>query len=147
MGLDRGINPPGISATVAQMLAALEAVRPGAGALVRPAPDPDIAAIVGTWPAAFAPMRARALGFATHEPLVEPCAPSSPTTSPPPARSAGWQSRLKELRWNDRCVSVAPSGPLCRLRPGARFGSAGAGPEVPAPSRAASGAGGRPGGI
>ena len=32
------------------------------------------------------------------------------------------------------CV-VAPSGPSCRLRPGARLGSAGAVPAVPAPSR------------
>jgi len=69
--LDRGINPPGISATVAQMLAALEAVKPGASALVRPAEDPEIVAIVGTWPAAFAPMRAQRLGFAAHESLVD----------------------------------------------------------------------------
>jgi nucleoside-diphosphate-sugar epimerase len=69
--LDRGINAPGLSATVAQMLAALEAVRPGASALVRKVEDPDIAAIVGTWPAAFAPVRARRLGFAPHESLVE----------------------------------------------------------------------------
>jgi D-erythronate 2-dehydrogenase len=71
LGLDRGINPPGISATVAQMLAALDAVKPGASALVRPATDPEIAAIVGTWPAAFAPVRAQLLGFAPHESLVE----------------------------------------------------------------------------
>jgi nucleoside-diphosphate-sugar epimerase len=71
LGLDRGINPPGISATVAQMLAALDEVKPGASALVRPAADPEIAAIVGTWPAAFAPLRAQRLGFAPHESLVE----------------------------------------------------------------------------
>src|SRR3984957_11155671 len=61
--LDRGINAPGLSATVAQMLAALETVRPGASALVRRVEDPDIAAIVGTWPAAFNPVRALHLGF------------------------------------------------------------------------------------
>jgi D-erythronate 2-dehydrogenase len=71
MGLDRGVNVPGISATVAQMLAALETVKPGASALVRPVDEPEIAAIVGTWPAAFAPVRARQLGFAPHESLVE----------------------------------------------------------------------------
>jgi nucleoside-diphosphate-sugar epimerase len=71
LGLDRGINPPGISATVAEMLAALEQVKPGASALVRPIADPDIAAIVGTWPAAFAPVRAQHLGFTPHESLVE----------------------------------------------------------------------------
>jgi len=69
--LDRGINPPGIRATVAQMLAALEAVKPGASALVRPAEDPEIAAIVGTWPAAFAPVRAQRLGFTPQESLVD----------------------------------------------------------------------------
>jgi D-erythronate 2-dehydrogenase len=71
LGLDRGINAPGISATVAQMLAALDVVKPGASALVRPVEDADIAAIVGTWPAAFAPARATRLGFAPHESLVE----------------------------------------------------------------------------
>lgn len=71
MGLDRGINPPGISATVGQMLAALDSVRPGASALVERHPDPAVAAIVGGWPAAFAPVRAASLGFTTHESLAE----------------------------------------------------------------------------
>ena len=69
--LDRSINPPGIRASVAQMLAALEVVKPGASALVRKVEDNDIAAIVGTWPAAFDPVRALRLGFAPHETLVE----------------------------------------------------------------------------
>ncbi len=71
MGLDRSVNPPGLRATVKEMLAALETIKPGAAALVRPAPDPDIAAIVNTWPAAFTPRRALTLGFAPHEPLVD----------------------------------------------------------------------------
>lgn len=71
MGLDRGVNPPGISATVGQMLAALDSVRPGASALVERRPDPAVTAIVGGWPAAFAPVRALALGFAAHESLAE----------------------------------------------------------------------------
>jgi len=71
MGLDRGINPPGISATVGEMLAALETVRPGGSALVERRPDPAVAAIVGEWPAAFAPARATALGFTAHESLAE----------------------------------------------------------------------------
>ena len=54
------VNPPGMSVTVGAMLAALERVRPGASALVRRVPDPAIAAIVGGWPAAFAPARATA---------------------------------------------------------------------------------------
>ena len=71
MGLDRGINPPGISVAVGQMLAALDSVRPGVSALVERRPDPAIAAIVGGWPAAFAPVRAPGLGFTEHESLVE----------------------------------------------------------------------------
>lgn len=69
LGLDRGVNPPGLSVSVGQMLAALEAERPGAAALVRRVPDPRIREIVATWPAAFVPERARRLGFAEHEPL------------------------------------------------------------------------------
>jgi nucleoside-diphosphate-sugar epimerase len=69
MGLDRSVNPPGLRATVGEMLAALEAVQPGATSLVRRAPDPAVAAIIGGWPAAFVPDRALRLGFAPHEPL------------------------------------------------------------------------------
>jgi len=71
MGLDRSLSPPGISATIAELIAALEAVSPGASRLIRRVPDPAIAAIVGTWPPAFTATRARALGFAPHEPAIE----------------------------------------------------------------------------
>ncbi|HME25641.1 MAG TPA: NAD-dependent epimerase/dehydratase family protein [Acetobacteraceae bacterium] len=71
MGLDRGVNPPGISTTIAHLLQALDAIRPGASALVRHVEDKEIAAIVGLWPPAFEPMRAHMLGFASHEPVVE----------------------------------------------------------------------------
>jgi len=73
LGADRGVNPPGLSARVGDMLAALERVAgPDARALVRPAPDPAVAAIVGGWPAAFTAERARArLGFPEQEPLDE----------------------------------------------------------------------------
>lgn len=71
MGLDRSVNPPGWRATVGEMLAALDAVQPGASALVRRVPDPAIAAIVGGWPAAFMPDRALRLGFTPHEPLPD----------------------------------------------------------------------------
>ncbi|WP_309139547.1 NAD-dependent epimerase/dehydratase family protein [Siccirubricoccus sp. G192] len=73
LGLDRGINPPGRSATVAKLLQALETVAgPAARALVRPAPDPTIEAIVGGWPAAFTAERARRLlGFSEQESLEE----------------------------------------------------------------------------
>jgi nucleoside-diphosphate-sugar epimerase len=71
LGLSRGINPPGISVTIAQLLSGLEQVKPGAAALVRRVPDPAIAAIVGTWPSLFTPARALTLGFAPHETVVE----------------------------------------------------------------------------
>ncbi len=71
MGADRSLTPPGMSVTVAEMLEALDRVSPGAAALVRQVDDPAIAAIVGTWPAAFVPVRAEVLGFYPHEPLVE----------------------------------------------------------------------------
>lgn len=73
LGLDRGINPPGRSATVAKMLEALETVAgPAARALVRHVPDPVIEAIVATWPAAFTAERARRLlGFSEQEALEE----------------------------------------------------------------------------
>jgi nucleoside-diphosphate-sugar epimerase len=71
LGGDRGINPPGLSVTVVQMLDALEAVRPGATGFVQRRPDPAVANIIGGWPAAFTADRARRLGFAPHETLSE----------------------------------------------------------------------------
>jgi len=71
LGLDRSINPPGISTTIAHLLQALDEVRPGAAALVRRVEDQAIAAIVGTWPPEFEPLRARTLGFSAHEPIAE----------------------------------------------------------------------------
>jgi nucleoside-diphosphate-sugar epimerase len=70
LGLDRGINPPGISVTIAELLRALDAVKPGAANLVKRVPDPEIAAIVDTWPPLFTPVRAHGLGFAPHETIV-----------------------------------------------------------------------------
>jgi len=71
LGLDRSINPPGISTTIAHLLQALEDVHPGATARIRRVDDQAIAAIVGTWPPAFEAMRARTLGFAAHEPIID----------------------------------------------------------------------------
>jgi D-erythronate 2-dehydrogenase len=71
MGLNRGINPPGISTTIAHLLQALEEVKPGAAALIRRVEDKEIAAIIGQWPPAFEAIHARTLGFTAHEPLVE----------------------------------------------------------------------------
>ena len=71
LGADRGINPPGLSVSVGAMLAALDQVQPGASALVDRTPDATVQAIMGGWPAAFAPQRATALGFIPHGSLVE----------------------------------------------------------------------------
>lgn len=71
MGLDRSLSPPGISTTIAALVAALETVSPGASRLIKRVPDPTIAAIVGTWPPGFEATRARALGFAPHEPVED----------------------------------------------------------------------------
>jgi nucleoside-diphosphate-sugar epimerase len=68
VGLDRSINPPGISVSVAQMLAALAAAG-GDRARVKPVDDPDIMKVVGPWPARFDTARARALGFAEQPSL------------------------------------------------------------------------------
>jgi nucleoside-diphosphate-sugar epimerase len=70
LGLARGVNPPGITVTVGEMLAALEQVSPGASALVARRPDPAIEAIVATWPARFDDSTARGLGFTPHEPFA-----------------------------------------------------------------------------
>jgi len=71
MALDRSVNPPGLSVRVAEIIAALEQAQPGASAHVHRVPDPAIASIVSSWPAGFEAKRARALGFAAHEPLVD----------------------------------------------------------------------------
>ena len=71
MGLDRSVNPPGISTTIAHLLQALDAVKPGAASLVRRVKDREIAGIIGLWPPAFDVVRGHTLGFASHEPLIE----------------------------------------------------------------------------
>lgn len=89
MGLDRSVNPPGLTVTVGEMLAALETTRPGAGALVSRVHAPEIEAIMATWPARFDPVRALALGFAPHgtlDALVGEYLAEGPSAAP---RAAG----------------------------------------------------------
>ncbi len=72
LGASRSLMLPGISVTVAQMLAALE--RAGgaeARARVRAEPDPRIEAIVGSWPAQFATDKAHRLGFTADADMDE----------------------------------------------------------------------------
>ncbi|WP_435281156.1 D-erythronate dehydrogenase [Streptomyces koelreuteriae] len=64
--LDGGlpVNLPALTVTVAEMLATLRRVAGDAAAdLVTVAPDPDIEAVVGSWPSAFDNTRAAALGL------------------------------------------------------------------------------------
>ena len=72
LGADRGINPPGRSATVAKLLEALETV---AGRAARDkvgfAFDKEVFDIVVGWPGAFEAKRARRLGFPEQEPLAD----------------------------------------------------------------------------
>lgn len=66
------LNVPGITASVAQMLDALDAVGGAeARARVTMAPDPKIEAIVGTWPAAFDTTLAHRLGFVGDDSVRE----------------------------------------------------------------------------
>ena len=66
----RVVNLPGISATVAEMLEALQRVAGAeAAARVRWKPDARIQAIVETWPARFVTPRALALGFRADDDL------------------------------------------------------------------------------
>jgi len=72
LGLDRGINPPGLTVTVGEMLAALaRAAGAEARARVRRVRDAEVEAIVGTWPARFDSARARALGFRAADTIEE----------------------------------------------------------------------------
>ena len=66
------LDMPGVSATVAESIAALgRVVGPEAVARIRRVPDPEIAAIVGGWAEAFEAGRARALGFAAERSMDE----------------------------------------------------------------------------
>ncbi|MBB3952955.1 D-erythronate dehydrogenase [Aureimonas jatrophae] len=64
LGVRRTLDMPGLSATVGE---AIEALRRAAGdeavALIRREPDPAVQRIIESWPEAFDPQRARALGF------------------------------------------------------------------------------------
>jgi nucleoside-diphosphate-sugar epimerase len=63
LGDERALNLPGLSVSVGEMIAALEAVAPEAVKLIRHQPDPAVEAIVGSWPPAWDAGRAEALGL------------------------------------------------------------------------------------
>jgi nucleoside-diphosphate-sugar epimerase len=64
LGSVRSVNLPGVSVTVAEMVAALEEVGgPEVAARVRFVRDPLVDRIVSSWPGAWDASRARALGF------------------------------------------------------------------------------------
>jgi nucleoside-diphosphate-sugar epimerase len=65
LGMDRrGINLPGVTVSVGEMVATLAAVAgPAVAELVRWEPDPAISALVETWPARIDTSRARGVGL------------------------------------------------------------------------------------
>jgi D-erythronate 2-dehydrogenase len=64
LGFNRSLALPGLTATVSEMLAALERVAgPEVAARVRVEPDPRVERIVDTWPVAVDASRALELGF------------------------------------------------------------------------------------
>ena len=64
LGARRALSAPGLSATVAEEIAALERIAgPKAARLIREEPDATIARIVAGWPQDFTAIRALALGF------------------------------------------------------------------------------------
>jgi len=68
LGVDRTVNLPGLSVSVAQMLDALrEAAGEDVVKLIRFEPDPIIERIVASWPSDFTAARARELGFVADE--------------------------------------------------------------------------------
>jgi len=68
LGQWTALNTPGITVTVAQMIAALRAAG-GDDGLVSWKRDPAVEAIVGSWPARFDAARASELGFAPADDL------------------------------------------------------------------------------
>ena len=72
LGARRTLNMPGISATVADQIAALRRkAGPAAEALIDRAPDEAIEKIVAGWPRSFDPRRATELGFVAETSVDE----------------------------------------------------------------------------
>jgi D-erythronate 2-dehydrogenase len=72
LGFDRVLALPGLTATVTEMIAALERVAGReAAARVRVEPDPRVQRIVDTWPVAVDASRAVALGFPSDDSFEE----------------------------------------------------------------------------
>ncbi|MGR3492054.1 MAG: D-erythronate dehydrogenase, partial [Shimia sp.] len=72
IGPHRALNLLGVSCSVGDQIDALrEAAGADAVALIREMRDPVVEAIVGSWPRAFDPARARALGFRAESSFAE----------------------------------------------------------------------------
>ncbi|MCC7427474.1 MAG: SDR family oxidoreductase [Alphaproteobacteria bacterium] len=72
LGARRSVNPPGISASMGEIAAALAGIAGNeAAGRIRWERDPAIERIVAAWPARFDAARARELGFAQQPPVAE----------------------------------------------------------------------------
>lgn len=68
LGSRRTLNMPGVATTVAGLIGALEQIAgPAAVALIDRKPNPAVEAIISSWPKAFEPKRAIALGFVAED--------------------------------------------------------------------------------
>jgi hypothetical protein len=69
LGDDRAVGLPGLEVTVGDMAETLGRVDPAAATLLRWEPDPQIEAVVASWPARWDDSRARALGLPADDDL------------------------------------------------------------------------------
>ncbi|MEL6951762.1 MAG: D-erythronate dehydrogenase [Pseudomonadota bacterium] len=93
IGAHRTMTMPGVATSVGGQIDALERVAgKAASALITEAPDPAIAAIINTWPKAFDPARALALGFTAETSVDELIAVYLEDDAPKDAQSWDAQS-------------------------------------------------------
>lgn len=89
----RTLNLPGVSASVGEMIRALKRVAGANSAdLITEKPDPLIEAITGSWPKAFHPARAKALGFEAETGFTQIIQAYLEEEGIPPASIAGRSS-------------------------------------------------------
>jgi nucleoside-diphosphate-sugar epimerase len=93
LGARRNLNMPGVSATVAEQIAALRRIAgERVAALIRRSPDETIQRIVAGWPQSFDARRALSLGFradSSFDEIIRIHIEDELQRSPPPRQAAG----------------------------------------------------------